>query len=123
MGLSITTEGRGALACPEVKRQGMLHDIQAQLQPAVVKTTSRSARRRRQIRGGAAATVPREDVERLVGRCLHLAMVEPGAAPYLQPMYRMREARRATASSSGQRIMVRPKRLAVAGDKPGQRGS
>lgn len=120
LGLTVTTEGRGALACPEVKRQGMLRDIRAQLQPPVVKTTSRSARKRRQQRGGAAATVAREDVERLVGRCLHLAMVEPGAAPYLQPMYRMREARRATAAKNGRRVMVRPKRLAVAGDKPGQ---
>ena len=47
LGLSVTSEGRGALSCPEVKRQGMLADIAKQLEPesAADKGRSRSARR------------------------------------------------------------------------------
>ena len=78
-GLSVTSEGKGAISCPEVKRKEMLEDIAKQLAPgAETKTTSRSARRRKLERGGAPQTVPREDVERLTGRCLHLSAVEPG---------------------------------------------
>ena len=57
LGLSVTSEGRGALSCPEVKRLGMLEDIEKQLNPEpAVKPTSRSARRRRLERGGTQPT-------------------------------------------------------------------
>ena len=120
LGLSVTSEGKGALSCPEVKRQGMLADIAKQLQPEASKGTSRSARRRRLERGGADSTIPREEVERLTGRCLHLSAVEPGANPYMRAMYRIKSAKRKVASSGGVPVYALPRRLAVGGDTPGQ---
>jgi hypothetical protein len=121
LGLSITTEGPGAITCPEAKRRGLIADIDKQLMVREAKGTSRSARRRRVERGGAVKSVPREEVERLTGRCLHLAMVEPGANPYLQPLYRMSCATRKVKSPSGGVRLVRPKLLAVIGSSPAQR--
>ena len=121
LGLSVTSEGKGALSCPEVKRRGMLADIACQLAPgAEAKTTSRSARRRRLERGGAAKTVPREDVERLTGRCLHLSAVEPGANTYMRAMYRVKSAKRRVTSKGGAPVYALPRRLAVAGATPAQ---
>ena len=121
LGLSVTSEGKGALSCPEVKRQGMLEDIAKQLRPGPeIKTTSRSARRRRLERGSAQPTIPREDVERLTGRCLHLSAVEPGANPYMRAMYRLKSAKRKVSAKRGVAVYALPRRLAVAGDTPGQ---
>ena len=59
--------------------------------------------------------MPREDVERLTGRCLHLSAVEPGANPYMRAMYRIKSAKRRVATKGGVPVYALPRRLAVAG--------
>jgi hypothetical protein len=104
LGMLLSSEGSGALTVPEPKRLGMLQEIAEQQQPP--------------SRDGS---VPREEVEGLTGRCLHIAMAVPEANPYLQPMYAMKEARRTVATATGSRqIRVLPSRIAVQGKKPAQ---
>ena len=76
LGLGITTRGDGALFVPETKRLGMLSDIDATIEPA-----------------SADGTVGRDDFETLVGRSSHLGQVAAEANVYLQPLYRMQNAK------------------------------
>ncbi|KAL3894252.1 MAG: hypothetical protein SGPRY_013859, partial [Prymnesium sp.] len=73
LGLGISGEGDGALFVPEVKRLGLLRDIAAQ-RPG----------------GEHGGVVPREAVEKLVGRLTHVAVVAPEGNAHLQPLYRVR---------------------------------
>lgn len=71
LGLSITARGAGSLFIPETKRRGLLADISSQ----------------RRAKGDTAA-VPRQEVEKLVGRLSHVSIVVAEGNAYLQPMYR-----------------------------------
>lgn len=69
LGLGISTTREGRLFVQEAKRQGLLLDIASQLEAA------------RQGR-----TVPRADVEQLVGRLSHTAQVAQEGNAFLQPL-------------------------------------
>ena len=84
LGIGITSDGGGALFVPETKRRGLLMDIAEQQHPT-----------------STDATVEREDVERLVGRSSHLGQVAAEANTYLQPMYRMQNAKVAVRTTQG----------------------
>lgn len=71
-GLGISTAGTGALFVQEAKRQGLLRDIESQLQAA-----------------DAGHRVPRSDVEQLVGRLAHIAQIAKEGNAFLQPDYRV----------------------------------
>jgi hypothetical protein len=104
LGMMLSSEGDGAMLVPEPKRQGMLVEIAEQQEPQDI--------------DGA---VPTEDVEGLVGRCLHIAMAAHEANAYLQPMYAMKEAKRTVGQrADGSKIRVQPSRLVVRGTKPAQ---
>ena len=104
LGTLLSSEGEGILTVPEAKRQGMLVEISEQQNPQA-----------------ADKAVPAEHVDGLVGRALHLAMLAPEANATLQPMYAMKEAKRAVGRrSDGSVVRVRPSRLTVCGDKPAQ---
>ena len=105
LGMHCSSEGDGCLSVPEAKRLGMLQEIQEQLFPT-----------------SADGSVPFEDVDGLVGRCLHIAMAAVEANPYLQPMYAMKEAKRLVRQGRGKPAMrISPTNLSVHGDKPKQR--
>ena len=95
----LSTVGDGVLTVPEAKRQGMLREIAAQQHPA--------------SENGEVAT---EEVEGLVGRCIHIAMAVPEANAFMQSMYAVKEAKRTIARRrDGTRIRVTPRRMAVQG--------
>ena len=77
---------------PEVKRRGMRADISEQLE----------------VDDGP---VSREAVEGLVGRCSHIAQVACEGNAYLQPMYRLQNARWVQGG-----VLRRPQRIQVSGD-------
>ena len=60
---------------PEVKRRGLIRDIEDQLE------------------SNGKSIVRHKLVERLVGRCIHIGPVIPEIGPYLPPMYRMVHAK------------------------------
>ncbi|KAL3909143.1 MAG: hypothetical protein SGPRY_009532, partial [Prymnesium sp.] len=108
LGLALTTRGDGAMTVPEVKRRGMLIDIQAQQRPAA-----------------HHGTVSREEVKKLTGRTSFIAQVAAEGNAYLQPLFRMRHApafhtrviKGARGEDKRERVRVRCKlrRLKVAG--------
>ena len=99
LGMLLSTVGDGVLTVPEAKRQGMLREIAAQQHPASEK--------------GEVAT---EEVEGLVGLCIHIAMAVPEANAFMQSMYAVKEAKRTIARRrDGTRIRVTPRRMAVQG--------
>lgn len=105
LGMLLSSEGDGALTVPEAKRQGMLVEIDGQQFPP-----------------SAKGIVSSEDVDGLVGRCLHIAMAVPEANAQLQPMWAMKEARRTIAKrANGSRIRVKPRALVVVGESAAQR--
>ncbi|KAL3908273.1 MAG: hypothetical protein SGPRY_009864, partial [Prymnesium sp.] len=73
LGLGVSAEGGGALFVPEVKRRDLLQDI-----------------RNQRPEGKHQGAVPREAVEKLVGRLTHAAIVAPEGNAHLQPLYRVR---------------------------------
>ena len=104
LGMLLSSEGDGALTVPEAKRQGMLVEIDGQQFPPSTK-----------------GVVSSEDVDGLVGRCLHIAMAVPEANAQLQPMWAMKEARRTIAKrANGSRIRVKPRALVVVGKSAAQ---
>ncbi|KAL3895495.1 MAG: hypothetical protein SGPRY_013498 [Prymnesium sp.] len=106
LGLGISGEGDGALFVPEVKRLGLLQDIAAQ-RPG----------------GEHGGVVPREAVEKLVGRLTHVAVVAPEGNAHLQPLYRVRCATYRTTKKSKlpngffayRRALAWPSKLRVGG--------
>ena len=104
LGLGITTHGEGALFVPEAKRQGMIMDIQAAIEP-VAKDGS----------------VDREDFDRLVGRAGNLGQVAAEAKVYLQPLYRMLNAKSKYVDRRAQQtVSFKPKRIVLRGRGPTQ---
>ena len=124
LGIGITSEGDGCGFVPDVKRRGMLMDIDSMLEA-----------------NAAEQTVLRDDVETLTGRCAHLATVVCEGNAYLQPMYKFQNAKWSTkpsgkgsaahaarASGGGSSTAtksaitkVRPRRLQIAGKSETQR--
>ena len=110
LGLGVSAEGDGALYVPEVKRRGLLREIEAQ-------------------RAGKAARgmVTRESVERLVGRLTHVAIVAPEGNAHLQPLYRVRcasyrairRSRLQNGSFAYRRVRAWPRSLQVGGTSAG----
>ena len=106
LGLGLSVEGDGALFVPEVKRQGLLRDIRAQRPDTSVQ-----------------GVVPREAVEKLVGRLTHAAIVAPEGNAHLQPLYRVRcatysrvrKSRMADGSFAFRRVAAWPRKLRVGG--------
>jgi hypothetical protein len=98
LGLGITTAGEGAIFVPEVKRLGMIAEVEHCLKPA-------------------EGLVERADLDRLVGRASHIGQVAPEANAYLQPMYRMLHAKVAKkrATKDGMIVKVKPRRIKVCG--------
>ena len=104
LGMLLSSEGDGMLTVPEPKRQGMLIEIDEQRQPS-----------------SNDNAVSSEEVDGLVGRCLHIAMAAPEANAFLQPMYAMKEAMRVVGTrADGSKVRVRPSRIAVQGERPKQ---
>ena len=91
---------------PEVKRQGLLRDIRAQRPDTSVQ-----------------GVVPREAVEKLVGRLTHAAIVAPEGNAHLQPLYRVRcatynrvrKSRMVDGSFAFRRVAAWPRKLRVGG--------
>ena len=73
LGLAISSEGDGALSIPEAKRQGLLVEISWHRPPLAVHPG-----------------VARPQLERLVGRLLHVATVMPASPPWLEALYRIK---------------------------------
>ena len=97
LGLAVSSEGEGCMFAPEAKRLGLIADIDAQLTEP-------------------SGEVQRTDVEKLVGRCSHIAQVACEGNAHLQPMYRFQNATwstKATVGKSAQR--VRPRWLQMQG--------
>ena len=104
LGLGITSQGEGALYVPETKRQGMLVDIGAAMEPTA-----------------ADGTVARDDFETLVGRSSNLGQVAAEANVYLQPMYRMQNAKAKYVDKRSQRMVnFKPRRIKLRGKSPTQ---
>ena len=104
LGLGITTHGEGALFVPEAKQQGMVADVQAALEPAA-----------------KDGSVDREDFDRLVGRAGNLGQVAAEAKVYLQPLYRMLNAKSKYVDRRAQRVVsFKPKRIVLRGSGPTQ---
>ena len=102
LGLGITSQGEGALYVPETKRQGMLVDIGAAMEPTA-----------------ADGTVARDDFETLVGRSSNLGQVAAEANVYLQPMYRMQNAKVKYVDKRSQRMVnFKPRRIKLRGNSP-----
>ena len=102
LGLGITSEGDGALFVPEVKRLSLIEDIGAQ-------------------QGDSGVKASRQEVETLVGRMSHIGQVACEANPYLQPMYRMQNAKARVRDGVGGIRKVRKRMLHVAGTLPAQK--
>lgn len=100
LGLAITVQNGGSLFVPEAKRRGLLADIARQ--------------RARKTEG---VSVNRQEVEKLVGRLSHIALVVAEGNAYLQPMYRLSCAafHGKKEQQTGVRLQRRPKRLRVSG--------
>jgi hypothetical protein len=103
LGLGISTEGDGALFVQEAKRQGMIRDIGAMMEPT-----------------DQHGEVEREDFERLVGRASHLGQVAAEANAYLQPLYRMQNAKRRRVCKRRGIVKVKPRRIQLRGTGPAQ---
>lgn len=107
LGLAVTAGGGGSLFIPEAKRRGLLADIAYQRRT-----------------DGSRLTVPRQEVERLVGRLSHVSIVVSEGNAYLQPMYRLscttvkRGVTRKQHDGSLARVVqrVKPRELTVSGD-------
>jgi hypothetical protein len=99
LGLGITTAGDGALFVPEPKRLGMIDEITAQQHDAQEQLV-----------------VPRDAVEGLVGRLSHVGQVACEANAYLQPMYKLQNAKISIKKRGGTgRKKVLPRRIKVGG--------
>ena len=109
LGLGVTTEGAGAIFVTEPRRRGLLVEIHEHSDPSLDRIRA-----------------PRPDLERLVGRLGHIAMITPSAGPWLQPLYRMRESKAyirdtpTTSAARGTRAFKRA-RVDVKGSHPTQR--
>ena len=104
LGLGVSSVGEGKTFCPEDKRLGMRRDIELQQRP---QGAGRAPTERQHVSG--------ERVERLVGRCGHLAQIEPAAGTHMTALYTMSKVTRpATPGDHGRRR--RPGKLAVWGD-------
>jgi len=111
LGLHISAEGEGYLGVQEVKRRGMIADIDEQLEPST-----------------KDGLVDREAVEQLVGRTSFTAQVAAEGNAYLQPLFAMQNAkmrrtvkqRQPDGSFVRAHVSAKPRRLAVAGDTPKQ---
>jgi len=108
LGLHCSTHGDGITAVPEAKRQGMIQDIISQ-QPVPEGTLA------------ASSSVPRDDMERLVGRCGHIAQVAPEANAFMAPMHRMLHAKIVIYTRGHRRLRVQPSRYDVANAAPAAR--
>jgi hypothetical protein len=99
LGLGITTAGEGALYVPEPKRLGLIDEIAAQQQGS-----------------DQQLVVPRDAVEGLVGRMSHVGQVACEANAFLQPMYKMQNAKITIKDRRGRiRKKVLPRRIKVGG--------
>lgn len=112
LGIGVSVEEEGSLHVPEVKRQGLSAEIDAQL--------SRISR---------GEEVERKGVERLVGRLSHIAQVIAEGKAYLHPLYRLERAgfrvraKRARVRGRGARsVIVKPMKFKVDGATPTTRG-
>ena len=104
LGLGITTLGDGALFVPEVKRLGMIADIDVTIEPTATD-----------------GTVQREGFETLVGRSSHLGQVACEANVYLQPLYRMQNAKAKYVDRRLRKtVAFKPRRIKVKGSSPTQ---
>lgn len=106
LGMLLSSEGEGVLTVPEPKRQGMLIEIDEHRQPS-----------------SGDNSVSAEEVDGLVGRCIHIAMAAPEANAFMRPMYGMKEALRVIGKrrTDGSKVRVRPSRIVVQGEKPKQK--
>jgi hypothetical protein len=66
----------------------------------------------------AGERVPRDDVDRLTGRCGHLAQVAPEANAYMAPMHRMLHAKVTVHTGGGRRLRVHPRSYDVTNAQP-----
>ena len=82
---------------PEVKRRGLIRDIEDQLET------------------NGASVIKHKLVERLVGRCIHIGPVIPEIGPYLPPMYRMIHAKVKVNRTGGSVKRVTPTCVKVSG--------
>ena len=104
LGLGITSEGDGAMFVQEAKRRGMIEEVTAVGNPRA-----------------ACGTVLRADFERLVGRTSNMGQVVCEANPYLQPMYRMQNAKHTRVDRrSGRMVKFKPGRIKMRGGGPTQ---
>ena len=88
---------RQIIYVPEVKRRGLIRDIEDQLET------------------NGVSTVKHKLVERLVGRCIHIGPVIPEIGPYLPPMYRMVHARVKVNITEGSYKRITPTCVNVSG--------
>lgn len=113
LGIGVSVEGEGSLHVPEVKRQGLSAEIDAQLG-----------------RIDRGEEVGRKGVERLVGRLSHIAQVVAEGKAYLHPLYRLERASfrvrpkgsRSRRKGGAKKIIVKPKTFRVDGATPTARG-
>ena len=105
LGLHCATPGDGSLTMPEAKRRGMIEDIKAQ-QPAPIGTLQPQGR------------VSREEMDKLVGRCGHLAQVAPEANAYMAPMHRMLHAKVTVMTKGRRRLRMQRTQYDVSNESP-----
>ena len=96
LGVAVSSEGSGRMYVPEAKRRGMVAEMT-------------------EILAAPNGTVDRSDVEAVTGRCSHIAIVVSEGNAYLQPLYRMQNARRVVGG-----VRLKPRRLAVIGKSSSQ---
>lgn len=106
LGFSISSANEGCIHVPEAKRLGMLSDLEKLMHPS-----------------SNDGSVEREQIETLVGRVSHLAMVASEGNAYLKPMFAMANARRQGTRKSARRdnvwsfgkCLYKPRRLHIKG--------
>ena len=109
LGMQCSSDGDGALSVPEAKRLGMLEDIADQQPPPPPGRLPEHGR------------APHDDVERLTGRCQHIAQAACEAKPFLAPMYRLANGTAVAWRRGGVRARITPKWIPVGGSTPAQR--
>ena len=104
LGLGITSEGDGAMFVQEAKRRGMIQEVTDIENPRA-----------------ACGSVLRADFERLVGRASNMGQIVCEANPYLQPMYRLQNAKQKRVDRrSGRMVKFKPGRITTRGGGPTQ---